>query len=103
MLLAILEPDAGVFSVPSKVLSYHCAHRPLLLAVPRENLAADIVAREKSGLIVDPNDTAGFIEAAERLINDEELSSNLADNAIRYAHDRFDIEPITDKFLKVIG
>ncbi len=103
VLLAILEPDAGVFSVPSKVLSYHCAHRPLLLAVPTENLAADIVARERSGLVVDPDDIDGFIKAADRLINDEELRSNLADNASRYAHDHFDIEPITDRFLKVIG
>ena len=34
VLVAILEPDAGVFSVPSKVLSYFCAGRPVLLAVP---------------------------------------------------------------------
>ncbi|VAW39603.1 Glycosyl transferase, group 1, partial [hydrothermal vent metagenome] len=29
VLIAILEPDAGIFSVPSKVLSYLCAKRPL--------------------------------------------------------------------------
>ncbi len=32
VLVAILEPDAGVFSVPSKVLSYFCAGRPVLLS-----------------------------------------------------------------------
>ena len=36
VLVAILEADAGVFSVPSKVLSYLCAGRPVLLAVPRK-------------------------------------------------------------------
>lgn len=102
VLVAILEPDAGIFSVPSKVLSYHCAHRPLLLAVPEENLAAKIVTREESGLIVDPRNIDGFIEAARRLLNDENLRTSLADNAVRYAQDNFDIEPITDRFLSVI-
>ncbi|MCG9894749.1 MAG: glycosyltransferase family 4 protein, partial [Fimbriimonadaceae bacterium] len=51
VLTAILEPDAGVFSVPSKVLSCLCAGRAVLLAVPPENLAARIVAREEAGLV----------------------------------------------------
>jgi len=102
VLVAILEPDAGVFSVPSKVLSYHCAHRPLLLAVPEENLAARIVAREESGICVDPRNIDEFIEAARRLLGDEDLRARLADNAIRYAQDKFDIQPITDRFLSVI-
>ena len=102
VLVAILEPDAGIFSVPSKVLSYHCAHRPLLLAVPEENLASRIVAREESGITVDPRNIDGFIEAAGRLLVDENLRTSLADNAIRYAQDKFDIEPITDRFIAVM-
>ena len=102
VLVAILEPDAGIYSVPSKVLSYHCAHRPLLLAVPAENLAARIVAREQSGLIVDPHDIDGFIESARTLLNDKNLRIRLADNAVRYAQNSFDIHPITDRFLSVI-
>lgn len=102
VLVAILEPDAGVFSVPSKVLSYHCAHRPLLLAVPEENLAARIVASEESGICVDPRNTEEFVEAARRLLGDEDLRMRLADNAIHYAQDKFDIAPITDRFLSVI-
>ena len=43
ILVAILDKDAGVYSVPSKVLTYHCAGRPLLLSVPKENLAARLV------------------------------------------------------------
>lgn len=43
VLIAILELDAGVFAVPSKVFTYLCAKRPLILADPLENLAARIV------------------------------------------------------------
>ena len=39
-LLTILESDAGVFAVPSKVLTYLCAQRPLLLSLPQENLSS---------------------------------------------------------------
>jgi len=44
VLVAILEPEAGEYSVPSKVLSYLTAQRPLLLVVPPENLAARMVS-----------------------------------------------------------
>ena len=43
VLLTLLEADAGAFSVPSKVLSYLCAGRALLAAVPSDNLAAEVV------------------------------------------------------------
>ena len=66
VLVAILEADAGVFSVPSKVLSYLCAGRPLLLAVPGENLAAKIVVECGAGLVVEPSDLAGFCAAAKQ-------------------------------------
>src|SRR5262249_10218242 len=61
---AIVEPDGGVFSVPSKVLSYLCAARPVLLAVPAENLAARIVVESGAGVVVEPDNLAGFCAAA---------------------------------------
>ena len=98
ILLAILEPDAGVFSVPSKVLAYLCAARPVLLAVPSENLAARIVSQQKAGLTVPPTDTAALVRAAEQLVDDEDLRRQLGRNARHYAEATFDIETITDTF-----
>ena len=98
ILLAVLEPDAGVFSVPSKVLAYLCASRPILLAVPSENLAARIVSLHEAGLIVPPTDHIAFEEAAERLLRDEDTRSRLGANARRYAEETFDIRTITDAF-----
>jgi glycosyltransferase involved in cell wall biosynthesis len=102
VLLAILEPDAGVFSVPSKVLSYLCAARPLLLAVPQENLAAKIVAQNKAGLVVNPEDTAAFIQAAVLLREDSGLREELGRNGRNYAETHFNIEKITNKFEAVL-
>ncbi len=102
VLMAVLEPDAGVFSVPSKVLSYLCAARPLLLAVPPENLAARIVSQNDAGLVAPPDDTAAFIRAAEALRQDEALRRRLGRNGRLYAETHFDIEKITDQFESII-
>jgi glycosyltransferase involved in cell wall biosynthesis len=102
VLVAILEPDAGVFSVPSKVLSYFCAGRPVLLAVPRENLAAKTVIESGAGLVVEPGDIDGFLAAAHRLIDSSEERAEFGQAARRYAETHFDIRHIGDQFEAII-
>lgn len=97
-LMAILEPDAGVFSVPSKVLSYLCAARPILMAVPPENLASKIVDREKAGIVVAPTDTEAFVAGADEIANHPERALQMGKNARHYAEATFDIESITKRF-----
>jgi glycosyltransferase involved in cell wall biosynthesis len=103
VLVAILEPDAGVFSVPSKVLSYFCAGRAVLLAVPKKNLAAKITFESGAGHVVDPDDIIGFCAAAERLIDEPELRSKLGQAGRRYAESHFDIHRIGDQFELILS
>ena len=98
VLVAILEPDAGIFSVPSKVLTYLCAQRPLLLAVPEDNLASQIVAQHDAGLVVQPADMDGFIRAAKKLLDSKDVRERLGKNARVYAEKYFDIQLIGDQF-----
>ncbi len=98
VLVAVLDPDAGSFSVPSKVLSYHCAARPILLSVPTSNLAARIVRQSNSGFVAEPDDVAGFLAKAEELRRSAELRRAMGENALRYAQQTFNIERITDQF-----
>jgi glycosyltransferase involved in cell wall biosynthesis len=102
VLVAILEPDAGVFSVPSKVLSYLCAGRAVLLAVPSANLAARIVLENGAGLVVDPADVAGFCRAAAELIRSPDLRRRYGAAARFYADTHFDIRRITDEFEPIL-
>lgn len=102
VLLAVLEPDAGVFSVPSKVLAYLCAARPIVLAVPPENLAARLVREHEAGLVVPPSDVGGFVEAAAALLDDAPQRHALGCNARAYAEAAFRIEPIADAFERVL-
>lgn len=98
VLLAVLEPDAGAFSVPSKVLTYLCAERPVLLAVPPDNLAARIVARIDAGHIVPPTDAETFVDAALALLEAPDQRRAMGRNARAYAEQTFAIDAITDAF-----
>jgi colanic acid biosynthesis glycosyl transferase WcaI len=96
--IAILEPEAGVFSVPSKVLTYHCAGRPTLGAMPSENLAARLIERERTGLVADPRDTPAFLSAAQQLLDDRAGREQMGVRARAYAERAFDIVAIGGRF-----
>jgi len=102
VLTAILEPDAGAFSVPSKVLAYLCAGRPLLTAMPLENLASRIVAREGAGVVVAPDDVEGFVASGRQLLDDAPARATMGAAGRSYAERAFDIDPITDRFEVVL-
>lgn len=103
VLVAILEADAGVYSVPSKVLSYLCAARPVLLAVPTENLAARTVVECSAGSVVEPTDVAGFCRAARQLATSPKLRDAYGQSARRYAESHFDIRQICDRFEGILS
>lgn len=98
VLLAILEADAGEFAVPSKVLTYLCGNRPLLLAVPAENLSRRIVEQAQAGIVVDPAAEQAFVDAGLRLGRDSELRRRLGRNARQFAESMFEIASIADRF-----
>jgi colanic acid biosynthesis glycosyl transferase WcaI len=102
VLVAVLEPDAGAFSVPSKVLTYLCAGRPVLGALPADNLAARAVARSGGGIVVPPGDTRGLVAAAEELLADPGRRAELGRAARSYAETNFDPDGIADRFEEVL-
>jgi len=103
VLLGTLEVDAGQFAVPSKILTYLCTGRPILLAGPRENLSASIIARSGGGFVVDPNDPAAWVNTARKLASDESLRAHLGTMGRSYAERTFAIAKITDAFEKLLS
>lgn len=103
VLLVILERAAGTFAVPSKVLSYLCAGRPLLASLPADNLAAKVVESSGGGLLVEPDDSGGLVEGARRLLGDAELRARLGEAGRAYAERTFDIHAIADRFEEVLS
>lgn len=102
VLIAIVDKSVSDFAVPSKVLSYLCACKPIILAIANDNTAAKILNKHHAGIVIDPNETDRFLSAADSLLNDGDLRNKMAKNGRAYAEKTFDIEKITDKFEKII-
>lgn len=102
VLLVLLTEDAGQFSVPSKILTYLCARRPILAAVPAENLAARILEASGAGFVTAPNEHADFTQKAEILLDAPELRHTMGERAEAWATKNFEIGQIADQFERVI-
>jgi colanic acid biosynthesis glycosyl transferase WcaI len=98
VLLVLLEADAGIYSVPSKILTYLCAGRPLLGAMPADNLASKTIRNANAGVITPPDSVKEFVHAANLLLEDPTYRSTLGKNAREYAERTFDREAILDRF-----
>jgi colanic acid biosynthesis glycosyl transferase WcaI len=98
MFVTVIEPEAGVYSVPSKVLSYLSIGRPILASVPPENLAARLILDHGAGFVAPPGAEAELIERARELAADADLRKTMGDNGRAYAARAFDIEAIADRF-----
>lgn len=101
VLLTLLEPEAGVFSVPSKVWSSYCAGRASLLFVPSDNLASRITEETNAGIVVHHFDE--LLVAVEKLYQDDDLRIQMGKNARSYAENHFKIEDIAQKFTEIIN
>ncbi|MEM8866820.1 MAG: glycosyltransferase family 4 protein [Verrucomicrobiota bacterium] len=95
VLIATLHPDAGHYCVPSKVLSYLCAGRPLLLAMPFSNPAAQITQDARAGFCCEPDDLESFLEHADCLLNQSDGA--MGANARKYAEAHFDVRDISTR------
>ena len=85
VLIGILDDEAGVFSVPSKVLSYLCSGRPILLCAPAENLASRIVQEAEAGAVYSTSRPQDLLSGLDEILNDSAAALRLGDNARRYA------------------
>ena len=103
VLVTLLDPAAGRYSVPSKTLSYLCAGRPVIASVPADNAAARLVAvRARAGIVVEPGDADAIVAAARHLFSDHAARSAFGVRARRYAEDTFDSARIAARFLAVL-
>jgi glycosyltransferase involved in cell wall biosynthesis len=98
IVVAILEPEAGVFSVPSKVLTYFAAGRPVAGAIPPENLAARLIMQNGAGTVVSPLDPGGLAAACLDLLARDHDRVDMGRRARAYAEAAFDIGRIADRF-----
>ena len=103
LLISVLEADAGVFSVPSKVLTYFCAGRAQLAAVPHDNLVTRLIGQAGAGITVDPSDVGAFLEAANLLKGAASQRIEMGQKGRKYAEATFAIDRIASEFEDVFN
>ena len=102
VLIALLEPQDRPWSVPSKVLSYCCAGRAIVLSADAANLASRVVRRSGGGRVVDAGDGPAFARAVLELLDDDGRRRVLGENARRHAEAAFNGEAIAARFETVL-
>ena len=102
LLVVLLEPDAGIFSVPSKVLTYLCSGRPILGSISGDNLAAKIINQNGAGTTCEPGDHDSLIDAARSFYSDRKRVDIAGRAGRAYAEKTFDITAIAVRFKKII-
>lgn len=96
--IVILNRGAASASVPSKLYAYAAAGRPVLAAVPSDNLAHRLIRRHGLGLVVEPEDEAGFLAAADHLLANPALRATCAASARAFAEEHCNIDRIGLRF-----
>jgi len=102
VLVTVIESDAARYSVPSKVLAYLCAGRPIIASIPTDNLAAEIIQSEGAGFVCPPHDRDQFLARAGQLIADPELRERMGGAGRSFAERSFRIEDLGDRFEALI-
>lgn len=103
VLTSILEPDASLFSVPSKTLTYLCAGRAQVAAIPYANSAARMIMRVGAGVVVDPDDVTAYTAAVVGLLADTQRREAMAAAARNHAEGAFAPERIRAALLDIIA
>ena len=85
VLVAILEPEASRFSVPSKVLTYLCANRAVVGVLPEQNSVAEILLSQGAGVVVDPTRRQDVGATVARLLDDGAARLAMGTAGRRYA------------------
>jgi colanic acid biosynthesis glycosyl transferase WcaI len=101
VLVALLESDAAEFSIPSKVLSYLAAGRPVIGMMPSSNPAAHDI--EACGGVVVPPTTEGAESAAAWAMQLTSADREAIGNRARhYAESTFAVEQKVEQFDELI-
>lgn len=99
VLVVLLEKDAGVFSVPSKTLSYLCAGRPILGLMPGDNAAALLVDQALGCVLPPVEESVG--QAAKwvaSILTDPDEATRIGQAGRELAEQKFSLDSIADRF-----
>jgi len=103
VLIAVLEPVASTFSVPSKVMSYLSAGKPIVASIDPNNASAKILTEIGAGIVISPDDQAiEFVNAVNKIMSNNKLAIAMSKAGIKYSTEHFNSTMATEFFIKQI-
>lgn len=100
--LVTLLPGHGGNSVPSKILGYLAAGRPVIVSVDRGSDTWEFIQEAQCGLCVPPGDPVALALAVRKLRNDPILADRLGANGRTYLVENLHRRVITAKYEDVL-
>ena len=100
LLINILNDDSN-FSVPSKVLSYIVASRPMFLVMAINNEISQIVLQNELGVVVSKNDSKSFYAKLNELLINDSLRKKFIFNCKKFSKDNFDSVKKMNEFIDI--
>jgi colanic acid biosynthesis glycosyl transferase WcaI len=85
-------------SVPSKLISYFAASRPVICAANAESAVARTVRDAAAGIVVCPGDAQAIAEAVMQLRRQPEIARQMGRNARQYFEKHFTLERAYEQF-----
>jgi len=102
--IALLESDAAAYSVPSKIWTYFCAGKPLILSIPEDNQAALIVKKVGAGASNSPTDERRFVaNCLDMLAKTPDERAAIGARGRAYAESNFNMESIVERVARCLN
>jgi glycosyltransferase involved in cell wall biosynthesis len=89
VLLVNQEPGVSEMCVPSKLLSYYSAARPVIAAVDADGITADDVRDAAAGIVVAPGDPARLLKEAAALARDKQAMREMGDSGRNFIQNNY--------------
>ena len=104
VLIAVLEPEASIFSVPSKIMSYLSAGKPIVASIDANNASAKIIKDIGAGIVISPEATVlEFSKAVTKIILNPQFSMSMSESGVKYSEEYFDSDKAAQFFMKQIN
>jgi colanic acid biosynthesis glycosyl transferase WcaI len=103
--LLLLSQSAAVSDsvIPSKLLTYLAAGRPIVAAAHRHSQAAQTIERSGGGVVVPPEDAASLAEAILRLSDDSGERARFARRGRAFAEEHFAGQRVLARLERVLS
>ena len=93
-----LLPNKGIFSVPSKVLGYMAAGKPVIASVDSHSETGRLVQQAKSGLVVQPGNPQALLNAVEEWVANPEALQHAGEQGRFYLEQHYSRSEVCSRY-----